>query len=208
MMRTTKIIIYPLILMLLFPVAVFAAEIPETAAPVNQEEKQEEPPVENIPEVPSQPEPIPEPDPPIEIPEPEVPGNQESETTVPETMPQEPETEPQTEETPETGNEPESETETESEIQEETETEEPETLLDEDTKGLLKEYLTSAVSGNSTAETPVEPENTEYQDYVKQALQVLQDNSTTQLNAQIVTLASVAFIVGLVIAYLAMRRFM
>lgn len=202
-MRTTKIIIYPLMLMLLFPVAAFAAEIPETAA----SEKQEEEPVENIaPEVPLQPEPTPETEPPIEIPEspePEVPGNQEPETTVPETVPQE--TEPGTETEPQT----ELETETEMQTEPETETEETrETILDEDTKGLLKEYLTSAVSGNSTAETPVEPENTEYQDYVKQALQVLQDNSTTQLNAQIVTLASVAFIVGLVIAYLAMRRFM
>lgn len=194
-MRTTKIIIYPLMLILLFPVTAFAAELPETVVEENQEEKQEEPPVENAPEVPSQPEPIPEPDPPIEIPE-----SPEPETTVPETVPQE--TEPGTEMETQT----ELETETGTQTEPETETEEPETLLDEDTKGLLKEYLTSAVSGNSTGEAPVEPENTEYQTYIQEALQVLQDNSTTLVNVMLATCGFIVLVVGLVTGLLLFRR--
>lgn len=197
-MRTSKIIIYPLMLILLFPVTAFAAELPETVAA----EKQEEIPVENVaPEVPSQMEPEQEPEKPAEVPsqpEPEI--QTEPEITVPETMPQEPEIETETV--------TETQTEIETESQTETETEQPqETVLDEDTKGLLKEYLTNAVSGN-TVETPSEPENTEYQEYVKQVLRVLQDNSTTQMNVEIVLFATVSLLVGLFVAYLMMRRFL
>lgn len=191
-MRTTKIIIYPLILMLLFPVAAFAAEIPETVAQENQEGNQEEVPV--VEEIPIQePEQVPEPEVPESVPE-----------SIPETTPsQEPETELPSES--ETQLETVSETETETELETETE-ETQETLLDEDTKGLLKEYLSNAVSGNSTAEAPVEPENTEYQTYIQEALQVLQDNSTTQINVMLAICGFIVIVVGLVTGLLLLRR--
>lgn len=188
MMRTSKIIIYPLILMLLFPVAAFAAEIPETVAQENQEGNQEEEPV--VEEIPIQePEQAPEPEVPESVPE-----------SIPETTPsQEPETE--------LLSESETQLETVSETETETETEETqETLLDEDTKGLLKEYLSNAVSGNSTGEAPVEPENTEYQAYVQEALQVLRDNSTTQINVMLAICGFIVIVVGLVTGLLLLRR--
>lgn len=99
--------------------------------------------------------------------------------------------------------------ETESETLTESETETEKSILDEEVTGLLKEYLTGAVSGNDApAETSAEPVNTEYQDYVKEALQILQDNSTSQVSLSIVILVALGILVGCFVAFMVMRRFL
>ena len=199
-MFKTKIIIYPLILALLLPLTAFATEaVGQEEVPQEQgEEKEPEKQEENLdPEISQEsevivPEITPE-EPEVIIPEitPEEP-----EVTIPEISPEDSQTEVETI------------TESETESETETETEEPETLLDEDTKGLLKQYLSEAVSGNSMEEVPEEPVNTEYQDYVKQALQVLQDNSTSQINVSLAILMAVSIIAGFAVAYMFSRRFL
>ena len=196
-MFKTKIIIYPLILALLLPLTAFATEAVETGEAPPQEQGEEKEPEKQEPEISQEPEVI----------VPEI-TPEEPEVIIPEITPEEPEiTIPEI--TPEESQETVAETETESETESETETKtELETLLDEDTKGLLKQYLSEAVSGNSLEEVPEEPVNTEYQDYVKQALQVLQDNSTSQINVSLAILAAISLIAGFAVAYIFTRRFM
>lgn len=211
-MRTRKIIIYPLIMAFLIPITASATEVVGTEAmeifgEENQEEHNEpdnmgntQPESGNVQEPDagiteeSENEPPAENAPPETIPEGEM-STMPAEETMMESMSAEIESESQTE------------TETQTEIETETETEKP--ILDEEVTGLLKEYLTGAVSGNDAPqETSMEPENTEYQDYVKEALQVLQDNSTTQVNLLIVVMAALALVSGLIVGFLVMRRFL
>lgn len=214
-MRTRKIIIYPLIMAFLVPLTVSATETVGTeAVEIVGEENQEE---HNEPDNTGNTQPesgnVPQPDAGIEEPENEPPAENAPPETIPEvevsTMPAEETTMESTsaEIESESQTETQIETETQTESESETETEKP--ILDEEVTGLLKEYLTGAVSGNDAPqETSVEPENTEYQDYVKEALQVLQDNSTTQINLLIVVMAAVALTAGLLIGFLIMRRFL
>lgn len=210
-MRTRKIIIYPLIMAFLIPITASATEVVGTEAmEIVGEENQEghnEP--DNMGSAHSESGNVSQPDAGIEEPE----NESLAENAPPEAFPEGEVITVPAEETmmesmsAETESESQTETETQTEIETETELEKP--ILDEEVTGLLKEYLTGAVSGNDAPqETSMEPENTEYQDYVKEALQVLQDNSTTQVNLLIVIMASVALTAGLLIGFLIMRRFL
>lgn len=212
-MRTRKIIIYPLIMAFLVPLTVSATETVGTeAVEIREEGVQEE---HNEPDNTGNTQPesgnVPQPDAGIEEPENEPPAENAPPETIPEvevsTMPAEETTMESTSMEIESESQTETQIETETQTESESETEKP--ILDEEVTGLLKEYLTGAVSGNDAPqETSVEPENTEYQDYVKEALQVLQDNSTTQINLLIVVMAAVALTAGLLIGFLIMRRFL
>lgn len=218
-MRTRKIIIYPLIMAFLVPLTVSATETVGTeAVEIREEGVQEE---HNEPDNTGNTQPesgnVPQPDAGIEEPKNEPPAENAPPETIPEvevsTMPVEEtimeSTSAEIESESQTETETQTETQTESEPETETETETGKPVLDEEVTGLLKEYLSGAVSGNDAPEeTSAEPENTEYQDYVKEALQVLQDNSTTQINLLIVVMAAVALTAGLLIGFLIMRRFL
>ena len=207
-MRTRKIIIYPLIMAFLIPLTASASEVVgmeavETGEEIIQEDFDEP---ENMggnqPETGN-----------VSEPDSGIPAETESESaaeTPPETIPEgEVSTAPAEETMVEsTSAETESETQTETENLTESETETEKPILDEEVTDLLKEYLTGAVSGNDApVETSAEPVNTEYQDYVKEALQVLQDNSTSQVNLLLVVMAAIMLLLGLLIGYLIMRRF-
>ncbi len=207
-MRTRKIIIYPLIMAFLVPLTVSATETvgteAETGGEVIQEEYNEsenvggnQPETGNVSDPDSgssaetESEPVAE-TPPETIPEGEV-ITEPEEGTIMESASSEAESE----------NLVETETQTESEMV----TEKP--LLDEEVTGLLKEYLTGAVSGNDApAETSAEPINTEYQDYVKEVLKVLQDNSTSQISLSIVIMVALGILAGCFVAFMVMRRFL